>query len=116
MRARCRLVAGLRRVPLRDDIALSACPDVLLFTSLLGGKCAVLLAGSDSMGAAEPWEILIDGDSGPTLDRGLLLRELGILGIVDNLRIQDPLDESESRVTSACRKATGAGGSPCMKN
>ncbi len=116
MIARWRLVAGLRRVPLLDGVPLFSLPDVLLFTSLLGGKCAVLLAGSDSMGTAEPWEILIDAESGPTLDRGLLLRELGILGIVDNLLIQDPLYETDSLLVSPSSNSRGAGGSPWRKN
>jgi hypothetical protein len=46
--------------------------DVALFTSLLGGNCAVLLFGFDNIGAAEPCENVSDGESGPTLDLGLL--------------------------------------------
>lgn len=66
---------------------------------MLGGSCAGLLEGLERIGAAEPFENA--SDSGPTLDRGLLVCEFGI---VDNLRIQDPLDETDSlRVSSPLR-------------
>jgi hypothetical protein len=97
-------VAGLRRVgtcdlePLLDIDPLAALVDVARFTSLLGGNCAGLLPGFDSIGAADPWENVSDGESGPTLDLGLLFCEFGI---VDNLRIQDPLDETDSLLVSS---------------
>lgn len=52
---------------------LAPLPDVALFTSLFGGSCGGVLTGSDRIGAAELWEKVNDGESGPTLDRGLLL-------------------------------------------
>lgn len=77
------LVAGRRRVGTCDlDLLLvTAGPlvaliDVALLTSLFGGNCAGLVAdGWVNMGAAEPCKAR-DGESGPTLDRGLLLYEV----------------------------------------
>lgn len=59
--------------PLLDTGPLVALPDVVLFTNLFGGNCAGLLAGLVSIGATEPCDTVIDGDSGPMLDLGLLL-------------------------------------------
>lgn len=50
------------------------------------------------MGGAEPWENVSDGEFGPMLDLGLLFWEFDI---VDNLRIQDPLDETDSLLVSS---------------
>jgi len=65
------------------------------------------------MGAAEPWEGLIEGESGPMLDRGLLFRELGI---IDSRRIQEPLEEIDSLFASSSRNSAGDAGSPGQKN
>ncbi len=73
------LVAGLRSVgtcdldPLLDIGPVVALPDVVLFTNLFGGNCTGLFTVLDSIGATEPCDTLIDGDSGPMLDLGLLL-------------------------------------------
>jgi hypothetical protein len=64
------------------------------------------------MGAAELWERLIDGESGPILDRGLLLSEFGM---VDNLRIQEPRDETDSLLISSSTTSDCTGASPCQK-
>jgi hypothetical protein len=74
------LVAGLRRVGIPDlELFLEIDPvpprsleDGPLFTSLLGGNCVELLPGPDSIGAAEPLNGAMEGESGPTLDLGLL--------------------------------------------
>lgn len=95
--------------PLLDIDPLTALVDEVRFTSLLGGNCAGLLPGFESMGAAEPWENVSDGESGPTLDLGLLVCELGI---VDNLRIQDPLDETDSLLVSSPTRSCCDGISP----
>jgi hypothetical protein len=84
--------------PLLDTDPLTALVEDVRFTSLLGGSCAGLLVGFERMGTADPWENVNDGESGPTLDLGLLVCELGI---VDNLRIQDPLDETDSLLGSS---------------
>lgn len=84
--------------PLLEIDPLAALPDVARFTNLFGGNCAGLLPGSERMGAAEPCENVSEGESGPTLDLGLLLCDLGL---VDNLLIHDPLDDMESRVASS---------------
>jgi len=61
------------------------------------------------MGAAEAWETVSEGESGPTLDLGLFVCELGI---VDSLRIQDPLDEIDSLLVSSPVRSCGNGVSP----
>ena len=73
-------------------------PEVLRFTSLFGGSCGWPSNGLDSIGAAEPRDMASDGESGPTLDLGLLLREMGM---VDRRLIHDPLDETESLLGSS---------------
>ena len=90
--------------PVLDIDPLTALVDDVRFTSLLGGNCAGLLAGFKSIGAADPWENVSDGESGPTLDLGLLVCEFGI---VDNLRIQDPLDETESLLVCSPIRSCG---------
>jgi len=47
-------------------------PDGTRFTNLFGGRGAGLLMGSGSIGVAEPFENVSDGESGPILDLGLL--------------------------------------------
>jgi hypothetical protein len=71
-----------------------------LFTSLLGGSCAGLLPGLESIGNAGPLNGFIDGESGPTLDLGLFPCEVGI---IDSLRIQEPREEIESRLGSSSK-------------
>lgn len=93
------LVAGLRSVgtrgrdPLLGTGPLAALEDVVLLTSLFGGSWAGLLEGFDSIGLTKLCGEAIEGDSGPVLDLGLLLWELGM---EDSLLIQEPLDETDS--------------------
>jgi hypothetical protein len=84
--------------PLLEIDPLTALPDVARFTNLFGGNCAGLLPGFDKIGAADPWENVSEGESGPILDLGLLLCDMGI---VDNRLIHDPLDEIESLLVSS---------------
>ena len=64
----------------------------------------------ESIGAEEPWEKVTDGESGPTLD---LVLPCCDRGRIDSRRIHDPLDEKESRESSAM---VGAGKSPVRMN
>ncbi|EDO02167.1 hypothetical protein SS1G_04643 [Sclerotinia sclerotiorum 1980 UF-70] len=94
--------AGLRKVGTCDFDPLETVPlrflsDVCLFTSLFGGCCVGLSRGDDSIGAADPWENVREGDSGAILDLGLLFPDIGR----DNFRIQEPRDEAESLTTSS---------------
>jgi len=85
--------------PLLDTGPLAARPEVVRFTSLFGGNCAGLLPGLDRIGTTEPCETVNEGESGPTLDLGLLLCEFGI---VDSRLIHEPLEEIDSlRVSSS---------------
>lgn len=95
--------------PVLDVGPLTALVDDVRFTSLLGGNWAGLLGVFESMGAADPWENISDGESGPTLDLRLFVCELGI---VDNLRIQDPLDEIDSLLVSSPIRSCGVETSP----
>lgn len=61
------------------------------------------------IGAAEPWEKVMEGESGPTLDLRLSCWESGLM---DNLRIQEPLEDRESRESSAMGVAGAK--SPCL--
>lgn len=82
-------------------------------TSLFGGSWSAAVAVGpvgDKMGAAEPWEKVTDGESGPTLDRGLPCCDKGRM---DRRRIQDPFDETESRTSSA---SSDGPKSPCRMN
>ena len=65
------------------------------FTSLFGGNGAGLLPVSSSIGVPEP---LIEGESGPTLDLGLLFTEIGS---AESRLIQEPFEEPESRLFSS---------------
>lgn len=92
-------MAGLRRVGKCDLDRLRTSPPSLeerpegaLFTNLFGGSCVGLFIGADSIGAAEPFDNCIEGESGPTLDRGLLFEG----GKIDNRFIQEPLEDIES--------------------
>lgn len=94
------LVAGLRKVGIRwFDVCLECgFPfdpriEVERLTSLLGSN-GDGLRPLGNMEAADPWENVNEGESGPTLDRGLAFCEFGI---IDNLLIQDPFEEIESR-------------------
>jgi hypothetical protein len=53
----------------------------------------------------------MDGESGPTLDLGLLLYELGI---VDSRRIHDPLDETDSLRVPSSANSRGEETSSCL--
>jgi hypothetical protein len=95
--------------PLLEIDPLAALPDVARLTNLFGGNCAGLLPGFESMGAAEPWENVSEGESGPILDLGLLVCDTGI---VDNLLIHEPLEEIESLLTSSPLCSCGDDSSP----
>src|SRR5690242_19819980 len=97
------LVAGLRRVGTRwFDVCLKGVfpfdprTEVERLTNLFGSNGDGLLPLCN-IGTADPWENVNEGESGPRLDRGLVFCEFGI---TDNLRIQDPFEEIESRRSS----------------
>jgi hypothetical protein len=97
------LVAGLRNVICALDPrrtrgpALPPLPAEARLTSLFGGSCGGVLPEAPRMGAPEPKE-KSEGVSGPTLD---LMLSCCDKGRMDSLRrIQDPLDERESRESS----------------
>ena len=77
---------------LESGPSLAERPEGARLTNLLGGNCVGVFVGFESIGAAEPLERLIDGESGPTLDLGLLWE----LGNAESLLIHDPLDDIES--------------------
>ena len=84
--------------PLRVMEVLSL-PEGTRFTSLFGANCDALAPELGSIGAADdPLENVSDGESGPTLDLGLLPCDMGM---VERRRIHDPLDEIESRLVSS---------------
>lgn len=108
-------MAGLRSVgtcdlePLLDIGPLTALPDVARFTSLFGGNCVGLTAEFDRNGAAEPLEKVREGESGPTLDLGLLFCDMGI---IDSRLIHEPFDETESLLFSSPLCSRGDDKSP----
>lgn len=59
---------------------------------MFGGNCVGPSRGDVKIGVAELWENVRKGDSGAILDLGLLFPDTGI----DNFRIQEPRDETES--------------------
>lgn len=65
-------------------------------TSLFGGSCEGLPPAL-RIGAVEPCENVIDGDSGPVLDLGLLICELGA---VESLFSQDAREDTEVFLSS----------------
>jgi hypothetical protein len=77
---------------LRDSPCADTLIDVLRLTSLLGCDC-VVVSLFESIGAQDPFEKEIDGESGPTLDLGLPLCEPGN---IENRRIHDPREDIES--------------------
>ena len=84
-------------------------PDVARLTNLFEGNWAGLLPGHESMGAAETWENVSEGESGPVLERGLLFCDMGI---VDSLLIHEPLEEIESLLTVSSVRSCGDDKSP----
>lgn len=94
------LVAGLRSVLEPRLVSVPWCAGVagVLLTSLLGGSCCGTGPVGERIGAPEPCENDIDGESGPTLDRGLPCWESGR---IDSRFIHEPFDDTESRMSSA---------------
>ena len=103
-------MAGRRSVSTWDfdprrgrPVAGPVCPEVVLLTNLFGAACSV--GGCPSIGtpepcekAPEPCEKVMDDVSGPTLDLGLPCWDSGRR---DSRRIQESLDDTESRAFSA---------------
>jgi hypothetical protein len=71
-------------------------PDVVLLTSLFGEEREV--GDCPSIGTPEPWEKVIDDESGPMLDLRLPCWDRGRR---DSRRTQDPFDDTESLQFSA---------------
>lgn len=79
---------------LLDESPLTFLSEQALLTSLFGRSCAGTSEGEFNIGAPEPCERFINGESGPTLDLGLPLPFESCK--VDNRLYQDPLDDNES--------------------
>lgn len=109
------LVAGLRNVIWAFEPRRTKGPALLplaadaRFTNLFGGSCAGGCPPGERIGAADPWEKVMEGESGPTLD---LMLSCWDNGRIDNLRIQELLEERESRASSAMGVA--GENSPCL--
>lgn len=80
-------------------------------TSLFGGNGAAPVLGLGKMGADEPWENVMDGESGPMLDLTLPCWDNGRS---ESLLIHDPFDEKESLGRST--GVDGPNASPCFKD
>ena len=79
-------------------------PEVARLTNLLGGSWVGLVVGVVRIGAADPTDICIEGESGPTLERGLLFED----GSIDRRFIHDPLEEIESLRCMSSRETSYA--------
>ena len=80
-------------------------PDVVRLTSLFGGSCEGVFVFVYKIGAAEPCDIVMDGESGPMLDLGL--SPFVELCIDDNLFIHDMREETLSFLVSGAIPCPG---------